>query len=386
MNGDIELGRGVLEKASSILGLETSVLEKHLGKSIRVMSYRGLQYLVFRREIHGVPEGTAVLLGREPLPVYGYPSIQRLALLEGVQHHMIDKVVVEEKMDGYNVRVIVYEGEVYAVTRGGYICPYTTARIRRLYGSQLKMISEEYPDIVIAGEVVGTENPYVPYPYPEAGGFDFFVFDVMKKDRLQPLSLRDEIVEKYGLRRVRILGVLDKRDLDGLRRIVDQLDKERREGIVLKDPFHRVKPLKYTTIYINIHDIAEGMKHPFDEGKGYLFSRIVRLIAQGYEYDWNNDVLESIALRLGKAILEPAIKSLRDRADGKLIAATYKLVLPDKQSFHEYREFAEQMGLDVVIRVIEEKPNGEMVVELLKIKDTHDIYGKILKTGYSPLD
>ncbi len=374
------------EIVSKKLRIPREIIDSHIGKSIRVMNYRGLQYLVFRREIHGVPEGTAVLLGGEPLPVYGYPSIQRLALLEGVQHHMIDRVVVEEKMDGYNVRVVIYEGEVYAVTRGGYICPYTTARIRRLYGSQLKMISEEYPDIVIAGEVVGTENPYVPYPYPEAGGFDFFVFDVMKGDRLQPLSLRDEIVEKYGLRRVRILGVLDKRDLDGLRRIVDQLDKERREGIVLKDPLHRVKPLKYTTIYINIHDIAEGMKHPFDEGKGYLFSRIVRLIAQGYEYDWNNDVLESIALRLGKAILEPAIKSLRDRADGKLIAATYRLVFPDKQSFHEYLEFAEQMGLDVVIRVIEEKPDGEMMVELLKIKDTHDIYGKILKTGYSPLD
>jgi len=71
-----------------------------------------------------------------------------------------------------------------------------------------------------------------------------------------------------------------KDDLEGLRKVIDDLDKRGREGVVIKDPEHRVPPLKYTTIYINIRDIQEGMKYPFDEGRGYLFSRIVRLICQ----------------------------------------------------------------------------------------------------------
>ncbi len=368
------------------LNIPGDVLRRHLNKSIRVMVYRGLTYLVFRREIHGVSEGTTILLGGEPFIVYGYPSIQRLALLEGIPRHMIDRIVVEEKMDGYNVRIVVYDGEVYAITRGGYICPYTTSRIRRMYGEQFKLAYNEYPDIVFAGEVVGVENPYVPHHYPEAPRFDYFIFDIMKEGRLQPLKLRDEIVEKYSFRGVRVLGVLDKNDLEGVRRIIDLLEKERREGIVIKDPEHRVPPLKYTTVYINIHDIEEGMKHPFDEGRGYLFSRIVRLIAQGYEFDWNNDELNRIALRLGRAILKPAIESLRRRAMGKLIASTYILVFPDRESLNEYLEFLEEMGIDSIVRIVEEKEDGSLVIEVLKLKETHDIYGKILKTGYSPLD
>jgi putative ATP-dependent DNA ligase len=376
----------LIEKLASALNTSINNIEKHLGKSIRLMNYRGLSYAVLRREVLGFREGTTVLLGEEPLIVHGYPSIQRLAFIEGIRHHMIDKVVVEEKMNGYNVRTIYYEGKLYAITRGGYICPYTTSRLRRLYSRNIELIYKEYPDIVIVGEVVGTENPYVIYDYPEANGFDYFVFDIMRGDKLQPLKLREEICDKYSLKQVRVLGIVNKSDLNTLRKLIDTLDKEKREGVVLKDPLHRVKPLKYTTIYINIHDIYEGMKHPFDEGRSYLFSRIIRLIAQGYEYDWNNDELERIALRLGKAILEPAINTLRRRANGEIIASTYRLVFPTREDLNDYIEYTESIGLDFIIRVIDEKPSGEIIVELLKLKDTHNIYTKMLKTGYSPLD
>ncbi len=378
--------RELIEKLASALNTGIDEVEKHLGKSIRLMNYKGLPYAVLRREVLGFREGTTILLGEEPLVVHGYPSIQRLAFIEGIRHHMIDKVVVEEKMNGYNVRTVYYEGRLYAITRGGYICPYTTSRLRRLYGKNIKLIYREYPDIVIAGEVIGTENPYVVYDYPEANGFDYFVFDIMHNDKLEPLKLREEICDKYSLKQVRVLDVIDKNDLETLRRIIDMLGKEKREGIVLKDPLHRVKPLKYTTIYININDIYEGMKHPFDEGRSYLFSRIIRLIAQGYEYNWNNDELERIALKLGKAILEPAINTLKERANGGIITSSYKLVFPTREDLNDYIEYTESMGLDFVRRIIDEKPDVEIIVELLKLKETHNIYTKMLKTGYSPLD
>ncbi len=375
-----------IKKLSSAIGIEESLIKKHIGKSIRLMNYRGLYYAVFRRDLFGYREGTTVLLGRQPFIVHGYPSIQRLALLEGVTKHMIDRVVVEEKMNGYNVRTVVYEDEIYAITRGGFICPYTTARIRRLYGKNLKLLFNEYPDIVVAGEVVGTENPYVVYDYPEAGGFDYFVFDILHDGKLQPLKLRDEIAEKYSLKTVRTLGILDKCDLDALKEIINRLEKEKREGVVIKDPEHRVPPLKYTTVYINIRDIAEGMRYPFDEGRGYLFSRIIRLIAQGYEYGWNKDTLNKVALELGKAILEPAINTLKERANGKLVAATYRLVFPSLKDYEDYIDYIEKIGLEFIARIAEERPDGSLIVEITKLKDTHGIYTKILETGYSPLD
>lgn len=375
-----------IKKLSSAIGVEESLVRKHISKSIRFMNYRGLYYAVFRRDLFGYREGTTVLLGRQPLIVHGYPSIQRLALLEGVTKHMIDRIIVEEKMNGYNVRTIVYEDEVYAITRGGFICPYTTARIRKLYGKNLKLLFNEHPDIVVAGEVVGTENPYVVYDYPEAGGFDYFVFDILHDGKLQPLKLRDEIAEKYSLKTVKTLGTLDKHDLDALKEIINRLEKERREGVVIKDPEHRVPPLKYTTVYINIRDIAEGMRYPFDEGRGYLFSRIIRLIAQGYEYRWNKDTLNKIALELGKAILDPAINTLKERANGKLVAATYRLVFPSLKDYEDYIDYVEKIGLDFIIRIAEERPDGSLIVEITKLKDTNGIYSKILETGYSPLD
>ncbi|ABN70526.1 ATP dependent DNA ligase [Staphylothermus marinus F1] len=376
----------LVNKLSDALGIEYEKLSKHIGRSIRLMKYGELNYVVFRRDLLGYREGTTILLGEEPLIVHGYPSIQRLAFIEGVSKHMIDNVVVEEKMNGYNVRVVYYMNNIYAITRGGYICPYTTARIRKLYSKNIKLAYQEYPDTILVGEVVGTENPYVIYDYPEARGFDYFIFDTMKKDKLQPLRIRDEIAEKYSLKTVRILDIINKRDIDRLKTIINRLEKERREGVVLKDPYQRVPPLKYTTIYINIRDIWEGMRYPFDEGRGYLFSRIVRLIAQGYEYDWNNTELDRIALKLGRAILEPAINSLKKRANGEIIASKYTLVFPSEDDLSKYIEYAESIGMDFIFRVVEKREDGCIVVELFKMKETHNIYTKMLKTGYSPLD
>ncbi|NPA98139.1 MAG: RNA ligase, partial [Crenarchaeota archaeon] len=183
----------VAEKLSEILDIPYEKIEKKLGRTIRIMSYKDINYAILREDLGSYCEGTMVLLDEEKI-IHGYPSIQRLALLEGVPLHMIDEVIVEEKMDGYNVRVTIAGGRVIAITRGGYICPYTTARINRLYGDKIKEALRESEDLVLAGEVVGTENPYVVYEYPEAGGFDYFIFDALKNGRLLPLRIRDEVV------------------------------------------------------------------------------------------------------------------------------------------------------------------------------------------------
>jgi len=73
--------------------------------------------------------------------------------------------------------------------------------------------------------------------------------------------------KQYKLNSVRVLGVIDKDDLDSFWRFLEQLDKEEREGVVLKDPEYRVEPLKYTTNVADISDIAHGMLFFGDEGR-----------------------------------------------------------------------------------------------------------------------
>ena len=368
-----------------LLNIDISDLKSLIGRKLRLMKYRDLKYLVFTREAHGYNEGTVILIGKEPMVIYAYPSIRRLAFLEAASKYMPSDFIVEEKMDGYNVRVVVYNGKLIGITRGGYICPYTTARLSRLYMDKLRGFEQEYPDHVLVGEVVGLENPYVPVEYPEAPRFDLFVFDLMGKDKLKPLSLRDEVVEKYSLRRVRVLGVLSKKDSWRLWEIVDELERDGREGIVIKDPLHRVQPLKYTTVHTNIGDLKSGMKYPFDEGKSFLFPRILRLIAQGYEMKWDRKRLEKVAYELGMAILEPAIETLYRRANGKLVAAEYKLVFPSEADLSDYLEYMEILGVDLVTSIEGTCEEG-IVVKIMKLKQTHNEYAKLLKTGLSPLD
>ncbi|RLG81905.1 MAG: RNA ligase [Thermoprotei archaeon] len=370
---------------ASLLNIDISDLKSLVGRKLRLMKYRDLDYLVFTREAYGYNEGTVILAGKEPMIVYGYPSIRRLAFLEAVSKYMPSNFVVEEKMDGYNVRVVVYNGKLLGITRGGYICPYTTARLSSLYMDKLRGFDREYPDYVLVGEVVGLDNPYVPVEYPEAPRFDLFIFDLMNKNKLQPLNLRDEVVEKYGLRRVRVLGVLSKNDSWRLWEIIDELERNGREGVVIKDPLHRVQPLKYTTIHTNIGDLRSGMRYPFDEGRSFLFPRILRLIAQGYEMKWDRRCLEKIAFELGMAILEPAIENLHKRAHGKLIAAEYKLVFPSEEDLSDYLEYMETLGIDIVTSIEGTSEEG-IIVRVMKLKQTHNIYGKILETGLSPLD
>ncbi len=374
-----------LDDVARELGLDPSELRGLIGRRIRYMRYRDIEYLVFTREALGFREGTCIIVRPELIIVHGYPSIRRLAFLSAVEKYMPGKYVVEEKMDGYNVRVVLAGDRLLAITRGGYICPYTTARLSKMYSIKLHGFSREYPGLVLAGEVVGLENPYVPYYYPEAPGFDYFVFDVLKGDRLQPLELRDEVVEKYGLRKVRVLGVLGREDSWRLWEIVDELEKEGREGIVIKDPMHRVPPLKYTTVETNVGDIRHGMRYPFDEGRGYLFPRIVRLIAQGYEMNWSREKLGEVALKLGLAILEPAVESLKQRASGKLVAAEYRLVFPREDDLSDYLEYLETLGIDATASIEGTSEEG-IIVRIMKLKNTNSEYSKMLETGLSPLD
>ena len=379
----------VLESVSKTLGLEKDLMKDLLNRRVlRYMEYRDIGYLVFRREWRGFREGTSILVDSGNVKVvHGYPSIQRILLLKAMQTHFIDKVVVEEKMDGYNVRVVSFNGRILALTRGGYICPYTTARIIDLYGEALaRLFKNEGEDIVLCGEVVGEENPYVQHYYPEAPLFDYFIFDVMVGENFMPISRRDEIVSKYGLRQVRKLGVLQKDDVNSLMEIINKLERAGREGVVLKDPMHRVKPLKYTTTYIHINDLELGMKYPFDEGRGFLFSRILREIWKIYEEKISGKELEERAKRIGLAILKPAIESIKKVEEGKAVYEEYTLRVPSIKVLDEFMEYMDKLGVNIALVQVTPIENNYYKARIIKIKQTDLEYRRILKTGYSPID
>ncbi len=358
---------------------------------LRVMEYRGIVYVSFRKDFQGYREGSIFLYdpaSKESLFIPGYPSIRRVALLSvAVPKWFIDRVVVEEKLDGYNVRVTVFSGRLLAITRGGLVCPYTSSRLDRVLGKTLRGFFEEYnpSDYFLAGEVIGLENPYTRYFYPEAPRFGYFVFDVFYRGSPMPVGERDKLLEEHGVPRVPVLGVFDKNDVEGIREAVLGLEAKGREGVVLKDPYYRVAPLKYTTSAANIGDLELGMRFFFEEGRSFLFSRILREIFKAYEEGLDEKALRDKAERLGYAILAPAVETVRAVSKGSSVYEEFQLEFADRGEMEEFIDYMDSLGVDlVVVKVFERE--GRLVAVIRKMKDTWMTVRHILETGLSPLD
>ncbi len=384
------LERWMIDRLADALrvGLEEAERLARRRSVVRVMRWRDITYFSLRKDYRDYREGTLIAVWPDGYRVVpGYPSIQRVLLPSvALPRHFIDKVVVEEKMNGYNVRVVMLRGRLAAITRGGLICPYTTARIERLYGEKLKeLFREEGEELIVAGEVVGLENPYVRFYYPEAGGFAYFVFDMSIGTRFLPPMKRRELAEKYGLPHVPVLGVIDKNDMGSFKKIIDDLERRGREGVVLKDPEYRVPALKYTTSFINVHDLEVGMRYPFEEGKSYLFSRILREMFKALEEGWDDRRLLAEEERLGKAILEPAIESIKRVAQGHMLYEEFELLFGSRSELDEFLEYMASLGIDVIVAGVSQTNEG-IRARIRKVKNSWYEIKRILETGLSPID
>lgn len=372
---------------ASVLGVDVDEARELLSRrSLRLLRFEDVWYVSFRRRLRGLEEGTLVAWrGGEVRVVHGYPSIRRVLIPEVALPRWFPgpRIALEEKMNGYNVRVFSLDGRVYAVTRGGLICPYTTRRLRRLHGEGLleaiKSLGGE-DEHFLAGEVVGLENPYTRYRYPEAPDFGFFVFDVFRGPEPLPLRIRDAAVEAGRLRRVRVLAEAAPSDFDIFWSVMEELEREDREGVVIKDPDYRVPPLKYTTSATNVGDLRLGMTFPFDEGRSFLFSRILREIFKTWQGRGAGPE------ELGRALLEPAVASVERVRRGEQLVEEFTLTMEGVDEVEELVEYFAGLGVPVSLVSVEALKGGSVRARFVKAKESEREIRRILATGLSPLD
>ena len=73
--------------------------------------------------------GKGAIITREGI-LFDFPRIARIMHLEnGIRKAFAQPFYVEEKVDGYNIRVARIQGRVLAFSRGAYVCPFSTDRI-----------------------------------------------------------------------------------------------------------------------------------------------------------------------------------------------------------------------------------------------------------------
>ena len=120
-----------LARVAQRLGITESRLQGLQETIIRESAWPEPRLLRFEKETSGIEAGTVVFENGEI--VFGYPKIRRpLMLAAAIKRHFSDTVAVEEKMNGHNVRILSINGEIVALTRGGFICPYSTEVARGL--------------------------------------------------------------------------------------------------------------------------------------------------------------------------------------------------------------------------------------------------------------
>ncbi|BAM70361.1 MULTISPECIES: ATP-dependent RNA/DNA ligase MthRnl [Methanothermobacter] len=320
--------------------------------SVRLLESAGMQALLFKKSLGDLEAGTVIYLGDETEVIRGFPKIRRTLLLSPtIQEHFRDRVAVEEKMNGYNVRIAcLSSGETVALTRGGHVCPFTTRKAQELL--DLSEFFREHPDLVICGEMIGRDNPYVSQDYPEVGPLGFRVFDLREKNTNRPLPVEERraLLDSYGLPNVRLFGVYPIEEAASeVADIIRALGMAGREGVVMKDPSMEVPPLKYTSSQAHARELAYAFSYPFDFGRPFFFSRVIREGFQAYELDESDDETRERARRLGEAIIYPMLERIKSISAGEAAYEDTVIDVEDREAAEEFIRHLVRLGVSATL-------------------------------------
>jgi putative ATP-dependent DNA ligase len=363
-------------KAAESLGLPPFGFSELLEKKVILQDWGEYEdFFRFSSKVGKIDEGSVLVkVGNGFELIQGFPKIKRAIMLApALKSHFKDiySVAVEEKMNGYNVRVIEHKGELVAFTRSGHVCPYSSERSGHLLEHDF---FKDYPEYVVYGEMVGPDNPYVPKDIYGVESLDFFVFDIRSREGIAlPLHERRELASDYGFTQVELLGEFELGEAaERIREIITELGKKEHEGVIIKDPSMILQPLKYTTSQTNCADLRHGFRFYNESGKDYLFARVVREGFQSVEWNESEEEIEDRCLRLGESILRPMRESILRVQEGERIRDDVRIRVKDESTIDRFRMYLERLGLDVIFSP-PERIGDEYVVNIRKMnKSTTD--------------
>jgi putative ATP-dependent DNA ligase len=369
-----------IEKVSGLLGIPEHRITDALKRKTLQYVHGKCELFRFDKPVSSVDGGTCIFL--EPLEVVrGFPKISRTLMLYPalIKHFSsCNKVAVEEKMNGYNVRVALIRGKIVAMTRGGFICPYTTEKANELIGQDF---FHDHPDLVLCGEMVGPDSPYVPKTFYDIGSLDFFVFDVREKNSGNPMPVneRRRLMDEYGINSVHLFGEFDVCEVHtAITGIIKSFGDTLREGVVIKDPAMKLAAVKYTSSLSNCQDLRYAFEFFNDFGRDFFFGRVCREAFQSVELDEDEESARKRCQMMGESILLPMISTIKKKKAGERIAENVQIRVKNLNIISEFEEYLRMLGIDAVFEA-PEKIGDEFLVKIKKIhQSTNDKTGTIL--------
>ncbi|MCS6997974.1 MAG: RNA ligase [Aquificaceae bacterium] len=336
--------------------LPQEVLREALKRGkLKSENFQGFEYLRFTDDFKDVPRGTVLY---KDTVIWGYPHIGRIFQLStGIREQFSAPFWVEEKVDGYNARVFSHEGQIYALTRGGYVCAFTTDRVLDFVNPRF---FEDNPHLVLCMEVAGPENPYVeespPYVREDVR---FFLFDIMVKNRQDFLPYREKLklIREYSLPSVENFGLFNLDQVEELKGILRRLNEEKREGVVLKEDSPKDKRVKYITSYANLNDIRVTSLNMLGLPPDYYTNRLLRLALfieeEGIEKD------EGLYMELGEAFLSGLFEACRMAKEEGKVRRVFRCRFRSKERALLFIEQIKHVSTHIQVNQLSLRKEGE---------------------------
>ena len=370
----------IIEELPKLVDVEPYKLRRSFENgNIKFYNNHGIKALQFRKSVGNIEAGSMICFGDKIEIIRGFPKIRRtLMLYPSLKIHFKDEVAVEEKMNGYNVRIALINSKIIAFTRGGFICPYTTKKAPEIMDMSAFFI--DHPELVICGEMVGSENPYVTHSYREIGKLGFRIFDLREKGSNKALSVKDKIklLESYNLPRVNFFGLLKIDEApERILELIHQLGNEDREGVVIKDPAMIIEPIKYTSSQAHNGELEYAFTYPFDFGRAFFFSRVIREGFQAYELNETEDEISSRAHKLGESILFPMINTIKEIAKDNPTSEDILIHVDDLKEAENFARHLRDLGVVATVHSFNE---GKAIIRR-EHQSTSDRISNFLRGG-----
>ncbi|HOW14842.1 RNA ligase [Methanosarcina sp.] len=368
---------GFVARLAGFLGFDEERVQHLFEKNYLAKNWGKHDYLFrFDKEISRIERGTVLYEKGDSFEVImGFPKIRRAMVLDPtLKKHFngLEKVAVEEKMNGYNVRVANVKGDIVAITRSGYVCPYTTERAN--VKLNLKFF-DDFPNLVLYGEMVGPDNPYVPKEIYGIESVEFYIFDIREKNSGNPLPLsgKKKILEEYGFLQVESFGEFPLQTAaEEIAEIIRELGKIEHEGVVIKDPDMVLAPLKYTSSQSNCSDLRHAFMFYNEAGRDFMLSRIVREGFQTVEWNENEAEFEKRYMQLGESILNPLRESIRRVKNGQRLYEEVRIRVRNPRTATEFENYLKRLGVDAIFEPPQPAGN-EYLINIKKVnKSTND--------------
>ncbi len=350
----------------------------HKGK-ILFFNWKDKNFFRLNKDFKSYAMGTFF---NEKFLVPGYPHIPRIYVLKtGLKRYLKYPFYAEEKIEGYNVRLVKVEDEILAFTRRGYVCAFATDRWEDFL-PELPKFFEENPNLVICAEVAGPENPFVSeYPSYIKEDINFFVFDFMKKGEGEFLNVSKklEFLKKYRLNFPEIRGPFDpEKDYQKVKELLKRYHLEKREGVVFK-PDYEGNRVKYVTPFSNLEDLRVVFPYLGEIDPHFVSLRLIRLALNLYEFEEFKEEVYSI---LGKNLFEETLENFKTE---KLLQETFRVRFKRESNFFALLAHFRVAKVSIEVKKTEWK-NGYFCVEFSKIYPKATQFWKSKLEGWGEID